>query len=147
MREASAMPVTASCQPPCRGEMDAALKPSISVQNRTDLSMSATVKLVWLNPVIIRRSSEIPISGPAAVHFQRVPCDIARAIGRQQKSNSRRNLLFSPEPAHRGSPVDRGHVETAAGGQRSSRLIHNVARCDRIDANAPFSPFDRLHFC
>src|SRR4249919_3510617 len=101
MREASATPVTASCQSPCRGETDAALKPSISVQNRTDLSMSATVKLVWLNPVIIRRSLEKAIGGPAAVHFQRVACDITRTIRRQQKSNSLRNLFFGSEPANR----------------------------------------------
>src|SRR5687767_5864766 len=99
------MPVTASCQSPSRGETDAALNPSISVQNRTDLSMSATVKLVWLKPVIIRHSLEIPIRGPAAVHFQRVPGDVARPIRRQQKGYSLGDLIFGSEPTHRGSPV------------------------------------------
>src|SRR5690348_18124388 len=99
MRDASGMPVTVSCQSPSRGETDAALNPSISVQNRTDLSMSATVKLVWLNPVIIRRSLEISICGPAAIYFQRVPRDVARPIRRQEKSYSLGHLVFRSEPA------------------------------------------------
>src|SRR5262245_46589014 len=102
--------------------------------------MSATVKLVWLNPVIIACPSQKTVGGPAAVHFQRVPRDVASAIGRQQEGDPLRDLLLRPEPMHRRAPLDRGQVEAAGGGQRARRLVDDVARRDRIDADAALGP-------
>ncbi len=76
MSSAPSTPVTFACQAPSRGETDRASNPSAVVQKRTDRSISVTVKLVWLKPMIISCLSGEPISSPAAIHFENMACRI-----------------------------------------------------------------------
>src|SRR5262245_18172114 len=121
------MPVIFSCQLPLRGDTERASKPSTSVQKRTALLMSDTVKLVWLKLVIIAlpQSSET-IGGPAAVHFQSVARDIGCAPWVHQIGDPLSDLLLGSETREWRASLNCDCIETASICHRAGGVIPNI---------------------